>query len=95
MSGRFIAWARVPALRLAISKGVIGAPAPVVSAPVSVAPVSAPVSVSVSIPAPVVSVVRVVRAPTVSAFRSVVARVRSWFGRFGQALTRAGIGGDM
>ena len=103
VSGRFIAWARVPALRLAISKGVIGAPAPVVSAPVSVAPVSAPVSVSVSIPAPVVSVVRVVRAPTVSAFRSVlfrvvrsgrsfVARVRSWFG---QALTRAGIGGDM
>ena len=104
VSGRFIAWARVPALRLAISKGVIGAPAPVVSAPVSVAPVSAPVS----IPAPVVSVVsvsvvRVVRAPVVSAFssvlfrvvrsgRSVVARVRSWFG---QALTRAGIGGDM
>ena len=121
VTGRFIAWARVPALRLATSKGVVGrsVPAvsvsvpvsvPAVSAPVSVVPVSAPVSVSA------VSVVRVVRASTVSAIRSVlfrvvrsgrsvVARVRSLFGRVGQALTRragragragrADIGGDM
>ena len=104
VSGRFIAWARVPTLRLATSKGVVGrsVPAVSVSVPVSVPAVPA-VSVSV---VPTVSVVRVVRAPTVSAFRSVLfrvvrsgrsvaARVRSLFGRVGQALTRAGIGGDM
>ena len=115
VTGRFIAWARVPALRLATSKGVVGRSVPAVSVsvsvPVSVPAVSAPVPVSV--PAPVVSVVsvvRVVRAPVVSAIRSVlfrvvrsgrsvVARVRSLFGRVGQALTRragrADIGGDM
>ena len=112
VTGRFIAWARVPALRLATSKGVVGRSVPAVSVsvsvPVSVPAVSAPVPVSV--PAPVVSVVSVVRAPVVSAIRSVlfrvvrsgrsvVARVRSLFGRVGQALTRragrADIGGDM
>ena len=107
VSGRFIAWARVPTLRLATSKGVVGrsVPAVSVSVPVSVPAVPAVPAVSVSV-VPTVSVVRVVRAPTVSAFRSVLfrvvrsgrsvaARVRSLFGRVGQALTRAGIGGDM
>ena len=92
VTGRFIAWARVPSLRLATSKGVVGAPAP---API----VSAPV---VSIPAPVVRVVRVsvvsavrsVLFRVVRSGRSVVARVRSLFGRAGRA-GRAGIGGNM
>ena len=96
VTGRFIAWARVPSLRLATSKGVVGAPAPA-PAPVVRAPiVSAPV---VSIPAPVVRVVRVsvvsavrsVLFRVVRSGRSVVARVRSLFGRAG----RAGIGGNM
>ncbi len=98
-TGRFVAWKRVPSLRLASSRGVVEAPAPVVRAPI----VSAPV-VSVSAP-----VVRVVRVPAVSAVRSVAVRavrsvvhsavraVRSIgraFGVIGRT-GRADIGGDV
>ena len=92
VTGRFIAWARVPSLRLATSKGVVGAPAPA-PAPVVRAPiVSAPVVSVVRVP--VVSAVRSVLFRVVRSGRSVVARVRSLFGRAGRA-SRAGIGGNM
>ena len=89
VTGRFIAWARVPSLRLASSRGVVEAP--VVRAPI----VSAPV---VSIPAPVV---RVVRVSAVRVVRSVVRSAVRAFGVIGRAFgltrrtCRAGIGGNM
>jgi len=110
VTGRFIAWARVPALRLATSKGVVGRSVPAVSVSVSVpvsAPVSAPVSVSVAPVSASVSVARVSAVRAVRAF-GVIGRTVRAIGRAVRAIGRAfglarrtgrtgrtGIGGDV
>ena len=96
VTGRFIAWARVPTLRLATSKGVIGAPVsapavpavPAVSVSVSAPVVSAPVSVSVAPVSASVSVARVSAVRAVRAF-GVIGRTVRAIGRAVRAIGRA------
>jgi len=95
VTGRFIAWARVPTLRLATSKGVVGRSVPAVSVSVSVsvsvpvsAPVSAPVSVSVAPVSASVSVARVSAVRAVRAF-GVIGRTVRAIGRAVRAIGRA------
>ena len=67
-TGRFVAWVKAAALRVA------GAP------PVVVAPV---VAVAAAIAAPVVAVARAVVAPVVAVASTIIARVGRWFRRGG------------
>ena len=88
VSGRFVAWVKAVALRVAGAPRVVVVPSTVEPAadaapPVVVAPV---VAVAAAIAAPVVAVARAVVAPVVDVVSTIIARVGRWFRRGGCAV---------
>jgi len=89
VSGRFVAWVKAVALRVAGAPRVVVVPSTVepvaadAAPPVVVAPV---VAVAAAIAAPVVAVARAVVAPVVDVVSTIIARVGRWFRRGGCAV---------
>ena len=82
VTGRFVAWVKAAALRVAGAPRVVVVPSTV--EPADAAPVVAPVvSVAAAIAAPVVAVARAVAAPVVAVASTIIARVGRWFRRGG------------
>ena len=94
-TGRFVAWVKAAALRVAGAPRVVVVPSSVEPAAAAAAPVVAPVvTVAAAIAAPVARVARAVAAPVVAVARtvsapvarvasSIIARVGRWLGRGG------------
>ena len=84
VTGRFVAWVKAVALRVAGAPLVVVVPSSVepadAAAPVVVSPV---VAVAVAIAAPVVDVARAIVAPVVDVVSTIIARVGRWFRRGG------------
>ena len=88
VTGRFVAWVKAAALRVAGAPRVVVVPSTVEPAadaapPVVVAPV---VAVAAAIAAPVVAVARAIVAPVVDVVSTIIARVGRWFRRGGCAV---------
>ena len=84
VTGRFVAWVKAAALRVAGAPRVVVVPSTVEPDTADAAPVVAPVvSVAAAIAAPVVAVARAVAAPVVAVASTIIARVGRWFRRGG------------